>query len=109
VYSAISRYRKARTMVLVGDFGENDNIIAGRSCNNNALEANDILKLIQQLPETQRAVFNMYAIEGYSHKEIGENLGMTEIMSRTTLSRARGILKNRIYEMESRELHRIAI
>jgi RNA polymerase sigma factor (sigma-70 family) len=109
VYSAISRYRKARTMVLVGDFGEDDNMIAGKSYNNNSLEADDILKLVQQLPESYRAVFNMYAIEGYSHREIGENLGMTEIMSRTTLSRARTILKNRLYDMESRELHRIAV
>ena len=109
VYSAISRYRKARTMVLVDDFGEDGNMLAGKSYNANMLEAEDILKMIQQLPQTYRAVFNMYAIEGYSHKEIGENLGMSELLSRTTLNRARNILKNKLYDMESRELHRIAV
>jgi len=109
VYSAISRYRKARTMVLVDDFGEDGNMIAGTSYNHNTLEADDILKVIQQLPETYRAVFNMYAIEGYSHREIGESLGMSELLSRTTLNRARNVLKTRIYEMETRELHRMAV
>jgi RNA polymerase sigma factor (sigma-70 family) len=62
VYSAISRYRKARTMVLVDDFGDDSHILTGTSRNGNTLEAADILSLVQELPETYRAVFNMYAI-----------------------------------------------
>jgi RNA polymerase sigma factor (sigma-70 family) len=105
VYSAISRYRKARTMVLVDDFGDDSHVLTGTSRNGNTLEANDILLLVQELPETYRAVFNMYAIEGYSHQEIGESLGISELLSRTTLHRARGVLKDRIRGMEERELH----
>lgn len=104
VHSAISRYRKAKTMVLVDDFGEDTNMQAGTSSNGNTLEAEDILALVQELPETYRAVFNMYAIEGYSHQEIGETLGMSELLSRTTLCRARGILKRKLQEVEHREL-----
>jgi RNA polymerase sigma factor (sigma-70 family) len=105
VYSAISRYRKARTMVLVDDFGDDSHILTGTSRNGNTLEAADILSLVQELPETYRAVFNMYAIEGYSHQEIGESLGISELLSRTTLHRARVVLKDRIRDMEERELH----
>jgi DNA-directed RNA polymerase specialized sigma24 family protein len=45
-------------------------------------------------------VFNMYAIEGYSHKEISEMLGISEGASKSQLSRARAILKQEIIKME---------
>jgi len=61
----------------------------------------DLMKLITQLPPGFRTVFNMYAIEGYSHKEIGEILGISETTSRTQLSRARLWLQNRIKEIEN--------
>lgn len=61
----------------------------------------DLMKLITQLPTGFRTVFNMYAIEGYSHKEIGEVLGISETTSRTQLSRARLWLQNKIKEIEN--------
>lgn len=61
----------------------------------------DLMKLITQLPPGFRTVFNMYAIEGYSHKEIGEILGISETTSRTQLSRARVWLQNKIKEIEN--------
>ena len=60
----------------------------------------DLMRLITELPPGFRTVFNMYAIEGYSHKDIGEILGITETTSRTQLSRARAWLQNRIKEIE---------
>ncbi len=92
VHCAISRYRKQRSMVLVDDFSE-DNQNLGNGYNAHGLEAKDLLKLIQKLPQTYRSVFNMYAIEGYSHQEIGNALGISELLSRTNLHRARTILK----------------
>jgi len=62
------------------------------------------MNLIQQLPGNYRSVFNMYAIEGYSHQEIGNSLGISELLSRATLCRARGILKTKLNAMESREM-----
>jgi RNA polymerase sigma factor (sigma-70 family) len=56
----------------------------------------DYLKLLQTLPEGYRTVFNLYAIEGYSHNEIAEMLGINESTSRSQLSRAREILKHLI-------------
>ena len=49
----------------------------------------ELLKLIAQLPPDARTVFNMYVVEGYSHKEIAETLGFTEATSRSKLQRAR--------------------
>ena len=61
----------------------------------------DLIKVITQLPPGFRTVFNMYAIEGYSHKEIGEILGISETTSRTQLSRARTWLQNKLKEIEN--------
>jgi len=64
------------------------------------LEAESIMKLVQQLPSGYRAVFNLYAIEDYSHKEIGEMLQITESTSRSQYVRARQWLKEQIGEMD---------
>lgn len=61
----------------------------------------ELMGLITTLPPGFRTVFNMYAIEGYSHKEIGEMLGISETTSRTQLSRARIWLQNKIKEREN--------
>lgn len=60
----------------------------------------DLIKLIQQLSDGYRMVFNMYAIEGYSHKEIAETLGVSEGTSKSQLSRARAILQQEILKLE---------
>ena len=61
----------------------------------------DLMKLVTSLPPGFRTVFNMYAIEGYSHKEISDILGISETTSRTQLSRARLWLQNKIKEIEN--------
>ena len=55
-----------------------------------------LLKIIQQLPERYRMVFNLYVLDGYSHKEISGMLGIAEGTSKSNLSRARLILKEKI-------------
>lgn len=57
------------------------------------LEAEDLLKMIGELPSGYRIVFNLYAIDGYSHKEIAEQLGISENTSKSQLSRARAYLQ----------------
>ena len=61
----------------------------------------ELMELIMTLPPGFRTVFNLYALEGYSHKEIGEMLGISETTSRTQLSRARTWLQNKIKEREN--------
>ncbi|MBB5397809.1 RNA polymerase sigma factor [Mucilaginibacter sp. AK015] len=107
VHSAISRYRKAKNVVLVEDFAE-QGIPVSTSYNDNGLEAGDLMNMVQQLPDTYRSVFNMYAIEGFSHQEISTKLGMSELLSRTTLHRARIILKEKLNRLAVRERHCMA-
>lgn len=61
----------------------------------------DLMRLISELPPGFRTVFNMYVIEGFSHKDIGDMLGISETTSRTQLSRARTWLQNKIKEIEN--------
>ncbi|QJD95616.1 sigma-70 family RNA polymerase sigma factor [Mucilaginibacter robiniae] len=106
VHSAISRHRKQKLVVLADELPEG--MHTQMTYNNNNLEAKDLLHLIQQLPDTYRNVFNLYAIEGYSHQEIGNVLGISELVSRTTLCRARGVLKDKLSGLQAREKHRLA-
>ncbi|WP_158828926.1 RNA polymerase sigma factor [Mucilaginibacter lacusdianchii] len=101
VHTAISRYRKLKPLILSEELPEG--VTLQMSYHNNDLESKDLLKLIQQLPDHYRSVFNLYAIEGYSHQEIGETLGISELVSRTTLCRARGVLKNKLSRLDVRE------
>lgn len=61
----------------------------------------ELMALVMGLPPGFRTVFNLYAIEGYSHKEIGDMLGISETTSRTQLSRARTWLQNKIKKIEN--------
>jgi len=60
------------------------------------ITAKELTALIQQLPSGYRVVFNMYAIEGYSHKEIANHLGITASASRSQLTKARKLLKKQL-------------
>jgi RNA polymerase sigma factor (sigma-70 family) len=62
------------------------------------LKMEDLLALVQELPTGYRTVFNMYVIEGYSHKEIGEQLGISENTSKTQLFKSRKALQQKVNE-----------
>jgi len=61
---------------------------------------NQLLQLVQELPDATRAVFNMYVMEGYSHKEISKMLGISEGTSKWHLSEGRRVLKDKIERMK---------
>lgn len=65
-----------------------------------ALNESDLLRIVNQLPDGYRTIFNLYAIEGYSHAEIAEMLGISEGTSKSQLSRARAILQMSLKKME---------
>jgi RNA polymerase sigma factor (sigma-70 family) len=62
------------------------------------LAEKDIIGLVQELSPGYRTVFNMYVVEGYSHKEIGNILGISEGTSKSQLARAKAILQKRVQE-----------
>jgi RNA polymerase sigma factor (sigma-70 family) len=60
----------------------------------NQLSANELLTIIKKIPPGYNLVFNLYAIEGYSHPEIAQMLHISESSSRSQLCKARGYIKN---------------
>lgn len=62
------------------------------------MDARTLMDLVQEMPAGFRTVFNMYAVEGYSHQEIAMELGITEGGSRSQLSRAKIWLKEKLNE-----------
>jgi len=60
----------------------------------------ELLQMIANLPEGYKIVFNMYVIEGFSHKEISEKLGIGESTSRSQLVKARRILQEKVLESQ---------
>jgi RNA polymerase sigma factor (sigma-70 family) len=71
------------------------------------LDTEDLVNTINELPVGYRTVFNLYAIEGYSHSEIAEMLNISEGTSKSQLSRARAILQEKIKKKELIELENI--
>ena len=65
-----------------------------------SLMEEDLLKLVQEMPDGYKAVFNMFAIEGYSHKEISKELGVSENTSKSQYSRAKAYLRTKLEELK---------
>lgn len=65
------------------------------------LNLKELISLITKLPRGYRTVFNLYVIDGFSHKEIAEQLGITENTSKTQLSKARKMLQSLVIRNES--------
>jgi len=66
----------------------------------NALSARELLGLLSDLPDGYRVVFNLYAIEGYSHAEIAKLLGIQESTSRSQLVKARKMHQTKVIELQ---------
>jgi RNA polymerase sigma-70 factor (ECF subfamily) len=66
------------------------------------LRTQDLLRLIQDLPDGYRVVFNMFAIEGYGHAEIAESLGISENTSKSQYRKAKFKLQEALHKLESR-------
>ena len=66
------------------------------------LSADELIKEIQEMPPGYKVVFNMFAIEGFSHQEIAEHLGVAESTSKSQYLRARAYLKERILKIDER-------
>ena len=97
VNTSIEHYRKKVNLTSTSE--REEALIEDSSVNAlDKLAEKDIIALVQQLSPGYRAVFNMYAIEGYSHKEIGTILGISEGTSKSQLARAKGILQKKVAE-----------
>jgi RNA polymerase sigma factor (sigma-70 family) len=97
---AIDHYRSQLRYANTEDISEIDDI-GKEPCIHNKLNYEDLLILIQCLPNGYRTVFNLYAIDGYTHKEIGNLLGISISTSKTNLLKARQKLRILLEEASS--------
>lgn len=105
VNESLTFLRKNKMMYLETDL-ETAERESGPALQETGLEAEDLLRLIQELPAGYRMVFNLYAIDGFSHKEIAEQMGITESTSKSQLSRARTHLQARLQQSEQDRSHK---
>lgn len=92
VNTSIDKLRAKKEVYSLDDMHEND-LLKHSVAISTSLEENDILSLLNKLPEIQKTIFNLYEIEGYSHEEIGELLNIPDSTSRTYLTRAKSRLR----------------
>jgi RNA polymerase sigma factor (sigma-70 family) len=98
VNTALEKLRKKSFLFPLSD---NENAVPDATSNHafSNLGAMELLKLVRNLPQGYRVVFNLYAIEGYTHAEIANMLGISEGTSKSQLARARGTLQKMVREL----------
>jgi RNA polymerase sigma-70 factor (ECF subfamily) len=89
VNTALDNYRKNSATKHAVEIDEMQDVLGKDNDIVETMEAEGLLSLLQKLPEGYRVVFNMYAMEGYTHKEIAEQLGISANTSKSQYSRAR--------------------
>lgn len=93
VNTAIEHFRRKGLNTVIGDGVENS-VADGQQNGLDNLYEKDIINSSMILSDGYRTVFNLYAVEGYSHKEIAIHLGITESTSKSQFSRAKALLRN---------------
>lgn len=94
VNTVLQKYRKQKVFAIKDETQIEDS--ANEEVIDAGLPLDYLLSIIQELPERYRLVFTMYVMDGYSHKEIGKLIGISDGTSKSNLARARGILKTKI-------------
>ena len=95
VNTAIEHYRKKNQLYAISE-NQEENISNHEVSALDALEADDIIRLISELPNGYRTVFNLFAVEGYSHREIATMMNISEGTSKSQYARAKAWLQEKI-------------
>jgi len=101
INNVLQRYRSEGIFELVS---ENMPDVADVEIESDDISMDYLLAIIQELPDRYRMVFNLYVIDGYSHKEIAEMLSITDGTSKSNLARARMILKEKIEALQGNRI-----
>lgn len=101
VNTAIEHFRKKIYLQPITDY-EEDTVEGKYISVLDSLAEKDIIQLVQQLSPGYRTVFNMYVVEGYTHKQIAEALNISEGTSKSQLSRAKLILQDMVQQFIER-------
>lgn len=102
INTALQKYRNDTVFEIIKDHTDapDEEFLTSEA---ETLSMDELLKLIQELPDRYRLVFNLYVMDGYNHKEISEMLSITEGTSKSNLARARGILKLKIEQANTKK------
>jgi RNA polymerase sigma factor (sigma-70 family) len=100
INNVLQQYRKETLLSLVHENIEDDTEI---EIEEEDLSMEFLTKIIQELPDRYRLVFNLYVIDGYSHQDIAEMASISVGTSKSNLARARAILKNKIEAYKNME------
>ncbi len=101
INTALQKYRKKTHLNLIHEDFVSDEVVV--DVDEEEISLQFLLNLIQDLPNQYRMVFNLYVLDGYSHKEVATQLGISEGTSKSNLSRARNILKKKIQERQQKD------
>ncbi len=93
INTALQRYRKEKVFDIINENIEDD---VELEIDEDQVSLDYLLKIIQELPDRYRLVFNLYVLDGYSHKEIADMLNINIGTSKSNLARARQTLKETI-------------
>lgn len=100
VNTSLNANRKKLYLFPMVDVQETD--IAGQEESFDSLQFEQLLSMIQSLPHGCQLIFNMYAVEGYTHQEIAGLLGITEGTSKSQYARAKDLLRKQLQQEENR-------
>ncbi len=102
VNTAITLFHKNKKFRFHVNIDETQDFIPTETnSSNDTLSTEDLMKIINEMPDGYRIVFNLYAIEGYKHKEIGELLNIDINTSKSQYSRARKWIQQKLIELDS--------
>lgn len=95
INTALQRYRKQDVFQIIDEEALKEPEV---EINDDQLSLPFLLKIVQELPDRYRMVFNLYALDGFSHKEIAKIMSISIGTSKSNLARARKILKTKVEE-----------
>lgn len=93
MHTALEKYRQKKHLIFSDNKDAEQFLESTQEDALSKISAKDLMQIIQKLSPAYRIVFNLFAIEGYSHKEISELCGISEGTSKSNLSRARAHLQ----------------
>lgn len=97
--TAVDYYRKRSTLNKFIEFDPEPSDLKGQNNISDSLHTKDILEQVRKLPDGAQVIFNLYAVEGFSHKEISEKLQISEGTSKSQVNRARTLLQKLLNDL----------
>jgi RNA polymerase sigma factor (sigma-70 family) len=100
INTAIDHYRKNKNNTILKDLNEEQEYLTAKEEQDmlSRLSYNELIKIVHELSPAYRMVFNLYAIEGMTHKEVGKHLNITEGTSKSNFAKARAFLQNKLLQ-----------